>query len=86
MNWDPFFATIANYILYISITQNGGGFLRLNTWTRGKKKNFEIFPNILMLNFATTLTVLLLSDDNRVNQGLGIKQIGLKMFEELNIF
>jgi len=38
-----------------------------------------------MLNFAT-LAVLLLSDDNRVNQGLGIKQIGLKMFEELNIF
>jgi len=51
----------------------------------GLKKNFKIFPNILMLNFAT-LTVLLLSDDNRVNQGLGIKQIGLKMFEELNIF
>jgi len=54
----------------------------MNTGPHGVKK---IFPNILMLNFAT-LTVLLLADDNRVNQGLGIKQIGLKMFEELNIF
>jgi len=32
----------------------------------------------LTLNIAK-LTVLLLSDDNRVNQGPGIKQIGLKI-------
>ena len=76
----------AKKYLYIFITQNGGGFLDWTHEHRGQLKYWKIFPNILMLNFAP-LTVLLLSDDNRVNQGLWNQANWIEnCFRNFNVF